>query len=49
VLQEALAAVDWQAPQPETKTVEARAKGWRQYLKITTFADHTYLDEGNAQ
>ena len=47
VLLEALAAVDYDAPKPETKTLEATAGTWRQYLKITTFGEHTYLDEGN--
>jgi arylsulfatase A-like enzyme len=48
VLVEALAGVEITVPKPETKTLEATAKGWRQYLKITTFGDRTYLDEGNA-
>lgn len=48
VLLEALAAVDFDAPTPETKTLEATAGTWRQWLKITTFGQHTYLDEGNA-
>ncbi len=48
VLLEALPAVDFHAPKPETKTIEARAGKWRQYLKITTLGDRTYLDEGNA-
>lgn len=48
VLLEALAAVDYDAPTPETKTLEATAGTWRQWLKITTFGQHTYLDEGNA-
>ncbi len=48
VLSEALAAVDFDAPMPATKTIEAAAGTWRQYLKITTFGTHTYLDEGNA-
>ena len=48
VLLEALAAVDYDAPTPETKTLEATAGTWRQWLKITTLGNHTYLDEGNA-
>ena len=48
VLLEAIPAAHWTAPKPATKTVESTAKGWRQYLQITTFADRTYLDEGNA-
>ena len=48
VLLEALAAVDYDAPTPETKTIEATAGTWRQWLKITTLGQHTYLDEGNA-
>ncbi len=48
VLLEALAAVDFDAPKPATKTIEATAGAWRQWLKITTFGEHTYLDEGNA-
>ncbi|MGB8170011.1 MAG: alkaline phosphatase family protein [Chthoniobacteraceae bacterium] len=47
-LLEALAGVDWQAPSPATKSIESMTKGWRQYLKITTLGEHTYLDEGNA-
>ena len=48
VLLEALAAVDYDAPTPATATLEATTGTWRQYLKITTFGQHTYLDEGNA-
>ncbi len=48
ILHEALAASDFDAPKPETKTLEATTGTWRQYLKITTFGQHTYLDEGNA-
>ncbi len=48
VLLEALAGAKWDAPKPTTKTIESTTAGWRQYLKITTFADRTYLDEGNA-
>ncbi len=48
ILLEALAAVDFDAPIPVTKTLEATTGTWRQYLKITTFGDRTYLDEGNA-
>ena len=52
VLMEALAAVDWDAPKPVTKTTEITrkidGKTWRQYLQHTTFADRIYLDEGNA-
>ena len=49
VLTEALAGVDFAAPVPVTKTLEATAGTWRQYLKITTLGEHTYLDEGNAR
>ena len=48
ILREALAAVDFDAPKPETKMIESSAGAWRQYLKITTLGKHTYLDEGNA-
>ena len=48
VLLEAIPAANWTAPKPTTKTIEATTKGWRQYLKITTLGDRTYLDEGNA-
>ena len=52
ILREALAGVEFAAPKPETKTLEVStptAVGtWRQYLKITTLGDHTYLDEGNS-
>ena len=48
VLSEALAAVDYDAPKPGTATLEATTGGWRQWLKITTLGQHTYLDEGNA-
>jgi len=48
ILSEALAAVDFDAPTPVTKTREATTGTWRQYLKVTTFGEHTYLDEGNA-
>ena len=52
ILREALAGVAFDAPKPETKTLEVTtptAVGtWRQYLKITTLGDHTYLDEGNS-
>lgn len=52
VLHEALAAVDWDAPTPQVKIVEANTtvagRKWRSYLKFTQLGDHTYLDEGNA-
>jgi arylsulfatase A-like enzyme len=52
VLWEAFAAVDWDAPKPETKFVEANAtvggRPWRSYLKFTQLGDYAYLDEGNA-
>jgi arylsulfatase A-like enzyme len=52
ILREALAGVEFPAPKPETKTIEVTAPAavgtWRQYLKITTLGDHTYLDEGNS-
>ncbi len=48
ILLEALAAVDYDARKPETKTLETNTGAWRQWLKITTLGDHTYLDEGNA-
>jgi arylsulfatase A-like enzyme len=48
VLFEALPAANWTAPQPETRNLESTARGWRQYLKLTTLGDRTYLDEGNA-
>lgn len=52
VLREALAGVEWAAPQPVTRTIEAKTvvggKTRRQYLKLTTLGDSTYLDEGNA-
>jgi arylsulfatase A-like enzyme len=52
VLTEALAAVDWDAPKPVTKVVTAESKVGsktrRQYLKITTLGESSYLDEGNA-
>ena len=48
ILLEALAAVDFDAPKPETKIIESSAGAWRQYLKITILGNHTYLDEGNA-
>ena len=53
VLREALAAVDWDAPKPETKRIEAqRTIGtvtWKQYIQTTTLGDWTYFDEGNAE
>lgn len=52
ILREALVGVQTAAPQPTTKTLEVTAPSgvgtWRQYLKITTLGDHTYLDEGNS-
>lgn len=52
ILREALAGVEFTAPIPETKILEATTTSsvgaWRQYLKITTLGDHTYLDEGNS-
>jgi len=49
VLREALAGEKWDAPKPETTVLEAKTATWRQYLKVTTLGDRTYLDEGNAE
>ena len=48
ILLEALATVDFDAPVPRSETLEATTGPWRQWLKITTLGQHTYLDEGNA-
>ncbi|MDB6153226.1 MAG: Type phosphodiesterase/nucleotide pyrophosphatase [Chthoniobacteraceae bacterium] len=52
VLMEALAAVEWDAPKPQSKRMEATrqigALTWRQFIQTTEFAGHSYLDEGNA-
>ncbi len=52
ILTEALAAVDWDAPAPQAKRMEAsRVLGtgtWRQFVETTEFAGRVYFDEGNA-
>ena len=52
VLLEALNGVDFDAPKPETKRMEATRKlstgTWTQFIQMTTLGDKTYFDEGNA-
>jgi arylsulfatase A-like enzyme len=52
VLYEALNGVDYDAPKPETKRMEAMRRfpggTWTQFIQTTTFGDKIYFDEGNA-
>ena len=53
ILLEAINGVDYDAPTPETKRMEATRPlstgTWTQYIKTTTFAGKIYFDEGNAE
>ncbi len=52
ILTEALAGVEWDAPKPAIKRLEATREigsaTWRQWIQTTTFAGGVYFDEGSA-
>lgn len=48
VLAEALTDSSLPADEPLTRRLEAKNKTWQQYLQTTSFAGHTYIDEGIA-
>ncbi len=53
ILYEALNGVDYDAPKPETKRMEATRQfptgTWKQFIQTTIFGDKIYFDEGNAE